>query len=59
MSFPNGYYIIKHQRSGKIVARHLVEDRSLLPKKVLVLPDGLADPSNFIVSYNEMIQYLC
>ncbi|KZP27121.1 hypothetical protein FIBSPDRAFT_853722 [Athelia psychrophila] len=46
MSFPNDYYVIKHLRSNKIVSRHVVEDRSLLPKRVLVLPDGVADIHN-------------
>ncbi|KZP29488.1 hypothetical protein FIBSPDRAFT_851488 [Athelia psychrophila] len=40
MSLPSGYYLIKHQRSNKNVSRYRIEDKSLNPKRVLVLPDS-------------------
>lgn len=40
MSILNGYYTIYNTSVEAYVGRHLVEDRSLNPKRVLALPHG-------------------
>ncbi|KZP02718.1 hypothetical protein FIBSPDRAFT_569464 [Athelia psychrophila] len=59
MSLHSGYYLIKHQRSNKNVSRDRVEDKSLNPKRVLVLPDSTVNSDDPVVSHIMMRRYLC
>lgn len=51
MSFETGFYYIRNASNpdalGKDIGRHLAEDRSLLPKKVVNLPSPFAGQSRF------------
>ena len=49
MPLAKGIYIIRSVVDGRGVGRHPIEDRSLLPKAIRALPDGIAPPQ---VPYN-------
>lgn len=44
MSLESGIYIIQSKSQGGYVGRNSTEDRSLLPKKVVILPQGVEAP---------------
>ena len=62
MSLDNGHYIITSPSfGGRPVGRSPIEDLSLLPKQVYVLPDGVAAPkvSPIVILIGEtLISYL-
>jgi len=41
MPFPSGSYLIRHQTTEVVIARNLIEDRSLLPKRTVVYPSDM------------------
>lgn len=41
MSVAPGHYFITLRMSGEKLSRYMVEDMSLMPKKVYLLPDGM------------------
>lgn len=46
MTLESGFYVItsKVNHGDEPIGRNLVEDRSLLPKKIFLLPRGVEDP---------------
>ncbi|KAG8996129.1 hypothetical protein FRB94_008554 [Tulasnella sp. JGI-2019a] len=44
MSIESGLYIVVNKANGHNIGRYPVEDRSLLPKRVMVLPQGVQAP---------------
>ncbi len=50
MPLDTGIYIISTMADNRPVGRHLVEDRSLLPKAVRALPNGIQAPRVTFIS---------
>ncbi|KAG8999308.1 hypothetical protein FRB94_006239 [Tulasnella sp. JGI-2019a] len=44
MTTLNGNFIIRHKATSYAIGRHLVEDKSLLPKRILSLPQNIEVP---------------